>query len=291
MNEHDRRVHEGMRLAADLPEVMPNDAGEVIGPIYEDIQASLRVPFVNLIFRVLANYPDYFVPAWSEIAPVVRSTRFEEASDALRRLAALDGLPGALHTDAEVPARLRAFNDTIHYVLPKLLLVATLFDEERVGKNLASSGSGALTEIPFGVAEGATKVEMVDPARASGPVGELFERIKSAHGHPLVSSYFRALANWPEVLTAVWAQLEPIVGSQAFEARKQELISRAAAEARSLPPSELEVRVSGQDAQEITALLTAFRRKFIPEMLIDAVLVKAMLDGAASASVSPFSVR
>jgi hypothetical protein len=49
-------VERGMRLAADKPDIMPGQASEQIRPIYDDIQRSLRVPVVNLIFRTLANY-------------------------------------------------------------------------------------------------------------------------------------------------------------------------------------------------------------------------------------------
>ena len=41
---------------------------------------------------------------------------------------------------------------------------------------------------------------------------------------------------------------------------------------------------------EVRALLAAFRNKFIPEMLLDVALIKALIDGPASARASRFSV-
>jgi hypothetical protein len=77
-------VARGMQLAAERPEVMPDAAGERIQPIYEDIRRTLRVPFVNLIFRTLANDPEYLVPAWELLAPALRTRGFEAAADELR---------------------------------------------------------------------------------------------------------------------------------------------------------------------------------------------------------------
>ena len=59
-----QEIKQGMQLTADQPVIMPDQASEQIRPIYEDIQRSLRVPIVNLIFRTLANYPDYLEHMW-----------------------------------------------------------------------------------------------------------------------------------------------------------------------------------------------------------------------------------
>jgi hypothetical protein len=59
------KVEEGMKLAARLPDIMPDQASEEISPVYEDIQRTLRIPLVNLILRTLANYPDYFTYMWN----------------------------------------------------------------------------------------------------------------------------------------------------------------------------------------------------------------------------------
>lgn len=290
----DPEVQQGLQLAAALPQIVMDDADERIASVYHDMQRSLRVPFVNLIFRVLANFPDYLIPAWRALGPIVRSVAFERAADQLRAHAGLEHTPGALDLAIADGDRLRGFNDTIHYVLPKLLLLATLLD--RVGE---PGGAGAhghapdedVGEFQVGVADGATKVELIDPDRASGRVGALFDSIKARHGHPLVSSYFRGLAQWPDVLEAVWRDLEPFVGADEYERRREDLIARATALADTLPPLALGGdRIDGEQGDDIRALLAAFRRKFIPEMLIDGVAIKAMLDGPQSATVSRFSV-
>jgi hypothetical protein len=110
-------IERGMQLAAQLPNIMPQQADSRIEPIYQDIQKSLRVPIVNLIFRALANYPDYLQQAWPQVGSLARLQAFEEAADALRGHALLEPLPPALGLDVDALAeasRLRAFNDTIH---------------------------------------------------------------------------------------------------------------------------------------------------------------------------------
>lgn len=279
-------IERGMKLAAERPEIMPDQASERIRPIYEEIQRTLRVPFVNLIFRTLANDPDYLVPAWNGLAPVLRTRAFERAADEIRAAALLEPVPGTdgvRWDELGDMDEVRAFNDTIHYVLPKLLLIATAWDEGRFG-----GADGDTREIPLGVAEGTNKVQMVSPENASGRVKELLEREKVRHGHPLVSSYYRGLANWPDLLEAIWTRIEPIVGSPGYQERRARLVTQAREAVRSLPISG-EITGAAR-TEDVSALLVAFRRNFIPGMLIDAVLIKAMLDGPHGAARSRFSV-
>ena len=208
-----QEIKQGMQLTADQPDIMPDQAGEQIRPIYEDIQRSLRVPIVNLIFRTLANYPDYLEHMWKELSPVFRTNAFEREADALRKLALLEQVPDSSGVDWENIGeieRLRGFNDTIFYVLPKLLLVTTTFYEVSFGDLNGSHAEEQDRGISLGAAEGTTKVQMVSPEKASERVRHLFSSIKEKHGHPLVSSYYRGLANW---LTGLISWRKPGAGS------------------------------------------------------------------------------
>lgn len=279
------QVERGMALAAQRPEVMPDQADERIRPVYEDIQRTLRVPFVNLIFRTLANDPDYLVPAWETLAPVLRTRGLERAADELRAEALLEPVPetAGVEWDTTGPLeKIRAFNDTIHYVLPKLLLIATAWDEEEFG-----DGEGDRSEIPLGVAKGTDKAQMVSSEGASERVRRLLEREKLAHGHPLASSYYRILANWPDFFEAAWTRIEPIVGSADYIRRRDSLVDLATRAVRDLPVAGQMRKTARTD--DVSALLAAFRRDFIPSMMLDVALIKAMPDGAADARRSRFS--
>ncbi|HEV2150609.1 MAG TPA: halocarboxylic acid dehydrogenase DehI family protein [Longimicrobiaceae bacterium] len=285
MTENDQAAR-GMRLAAERPEVMPDQADERIRPVYQDVQRTLRVPFVNLIFRTLANDPDYLVPAWEQLSPVLRTRAFERAADEIRAEALLEPVPdgsGVEWEDTGPLEKIRAFNDTIHYVLPKLLLIATAWDEGAWG-----GGGGDRSEIPVGIAEGTDKAPMVSSEDAPERVRRLLEREKRAHGHPLVSSYYRVLGNWPDFLEAAWTRIEPVVGSTGYRERTDALARLATEAVRSLPVVG-EVR-GAERTPEVSDLLRAFRREFIPSMMADVALIKALVDGEAAARRSRFSV-
>lgn len=296
--DSNNEIERGMQLAATLPDIMPDQADEKIKPVYEDIQRTLRVPIVNLIFRTLANYPDYLVSLWEQLSPTLHTRAFEQAADSLRSEALLKPVPEVPKKDLESTDnidKLRAFNDTIHYVLPKLLLVTTAFEFSTFGLDAGSggndAGSNSSATIPQGAAEGTTKVQMVDPDKASDQVQRLFKAIKERHGHPLVSSYFRGLGNWPDFLEQTWHQLQPIVGTKAYEERKHKLVAQAESSTQQLAfPKLKQTMLNENQSAEARAILAAFRLKFIPEMLLDAALIKAMLDGVEEATSSRFSV-
>jgi hypothetical protein len=100
-HERTEDLERGMDLIPKLAEIMPDQADERIRPIYEDIQRTLRVPFVNFIFRSLTNYPDSVESAWGHLAPVLLTRAFETASDDLRARALLEPVPDASGADWE----------------------------------------------------------------------------------------------------------------------------------------------------------------------------------------------
>lgn len=44
------KIESGMQVAASKPDIMHEEASKQMHPIYEDIQRTLRVPLINLIF-------------------------------------------------------------------------------------------------------------------------------------------------------------------------------------------------------------------------------------------------
>jgi hypothetical protein len=301
-------LERGLDLLTRLPEVMPDEADPYVGMIYEDIRNTLRVPFVNTIFRVLANYPTYLSFVWSQLGPYLRKRSMEHAADELRAGNAL----GPLLEEVRAPVppnwaglgdleRIRPFTDAMHYVTPKLLLVTTAFDDELLDHD-ASDTEGRADEgasvplgwIPIGPAGGMISLPLLAPHDAAGEVQMLFRAITRRHGHPLVATYYRALANWPQFLQVVWEYLEPIVGSTAYARHKEDVIDRALHVVRrlSLPRTGTATAFGVTEAQlaDIRAILAVFRLRLIPDLLLDVTLVKALLDGGEAARSSRFSV-
>jgi hypothetical protein len=291
-------LERGMELIPKLPEIMPDEADARIHALYDDIQRTLRVPFVNFIFRTLANYPDYFEPAWKGMAPLARTRDFERAADELRARAPLETVPNATVVAWEGLGdmdEIRPFSDSIHYVLPKLLLVATTWDEDLNKSAPADAGrirgGNDSPEIPLGIAEGTRKIPMVDPESATGRVKELFEDIKMRHDHPGVASYYRSLGHWPEFLGMVWERIRPYVGSREYEERKRTLIDTATRAVRDLTRGRsVAAGYHLEKADELRSILAVFRLKLIPDLLLDVAMIEAMLDGPEAARQPKFSV-
>jgi len=289
-------VERGLRLVPRLGEVMPEEAGEEVRAVYEGVRANLRVPFVNFVFRALANYPSYLAFAWAKLEPYLLTSRFEGASDALRARALLEPVPDAASVDwgsLGNLGRIRGFTDTIHYALPKLLLVVSTLDEGLMGEPGTADGPPLETAVRLGVAEGTTMVPMVATSEAKGRLREVLEEIKGRHGHPDVASYYRGIANWPPFLEAAWERVGPLVGAPSYAERKRELLEAARDAALGLPlPTVEEAQRRGVNEErmgEIRAVLALFRFRIIPDTFLEVPLIKAFLDGPAAARSSRFS--
>lgn len=286
-------VERGLRVIPRLGEVMPDEAGEEVRAVYERTQTHLRVPIVNFLFRSLANYPPYLSFAWGRIEPHLLTPRFEEAADALRSRSLVEPISDSTDWSSLGDlSQVRAFTDTIHYVLPKLLLVSSAFDEGLGGKTGTADGPGEVGVRP-GVDEGTTSVAPVGPDEADEETEEVFEEIRGRHGHPDVASYYRGIARWPELLKFAWERISPLIGTPAYEERKRDLLEAARASALELPlPGRNEVIERGlgeEQVEELRAILAVFRFRLNPDTLLDTALIKALLDGPEAARFSRFS--
>lgn len=287
-------VERGLDLMSRLGEVMPDEAGEDVAAVYEDIRKRLRVPLVNFLFRTLANYPAYLELAWGRIAPYLLTAAFERAANDLLGRALIEPIPERPNLDWMEPEdmeKVRAFTDTIHYVLPKLLLVVSAFDEGLGGASGSAYAAGDAIEP--GVAAGTLALPMVSSEAANPELAELFQRIRDLHGHPDVASYYRGLGNWPTLLQKLWSRLEPVVGSEPYKAGEQELLDRSREVVHGMPlPNREEVMTLGLDEEnieELRSILAVFRFRVIPDTLIEVPVIRAMLDGRAAALSSRFS--
>lgn len=294
MEEREDDILRGQALVPTIDEIMVDDADPQTRRVYEQVQTALRVPFVNFIFRVLANYPTFFHPAWDRLHPVARSRAFERVADRLRDMAVLEGPHPAAGVKGagDDLAEIQAYARTIHHVVPKLLLAATAFDLDAAGEDAADAATGSGTEFMDldasapGLIDRATSLPMVDPAGAEGRLAKLFEDIRTTHGHPGVATYYRALAQWPELLDELWQAVRPLIGSEHFARRREMLIDAAAEEVRALRRA---ARASGLvtsdppalDASlraELRAILAVFRLRIIPDLVIVVPLTRRLLE-------------
>lgn len=286
-------VERGLYLIQQLGEVMPDEADEEINGIYEGVKTHLRVPFVNFVFRVLANYPPYLSFAWTKIEPHLLTPRFEEQADALRARALVEPVPeGADWSSLGDLGQIRGFTDTIHYVLPKLLLVVSAFDEG-LGGERGDRDSQPEASVRSGVAEGTTSLQMVMSGEATGRTAEIFQEIRECHGHPDAASYYRGIAQWPEFLDAAWEMIRPLIDTPPYEERKSALLEEARSAVLELPlpcrDEAIERGLEEEQIEEVRAILAVFRFRVISDMFLDVSLIKAMLDGPEAVRSSRFS--
>lgn len=288
------KIEQGLDLIPRLGEVMPDVAGSETNLIYESVKQRLRVPFVNFVFRVLANYPAYLAMAWEALEPHLLTAEFERAADELRDMALLQTPQERVGLDLDklgAQEQVRVFTETIHYVLPKLLLVATTLDEGLASEQNASTEPPKKAVAP-GVAAGTTGLQMVSQD-APDKVQRIFDEIRQRHDHPGVASYYRGIAWWPRFLEAAWEQVEPVVGSASYEERRQALLDRAYTLSRALPligrDSAKAVGCDGRCIEEIRSILAVFRFRVISDTFVEVALIKALLDDEQTDHISPFS--
>ena len=58
--------------------VEPHHADAPTVQVYENIRATLGLPFVNTDYRALARWPSYFRLAWADLEPIVSSPAYEQ---------------------------------------------------------------------------------------------------------------------------------------------------------------------------------------------------------------------
>ncbi len=107
--------------------------------VYDDIKATLRLPFVNTDYRALARWPSYFAMAWGDLKPVVGGAAHEAICQDMhaRMLSAAEALPNpeglsgaALRAAAEQDASLdevRQVCGLFQYLLPGLVTNIAFF--------------------------------------------------------------------------------------------------------------------------------------------------------------------
>ncbi|TDX22144.1 halocarboxylic acid dehydrogenase DehI [Modicisalibacter xianhensis] len=280
------RVTAGETLLSSLPDVMPEHASPRIQSLYDSIQKTLRVPFTNFFFRVLANWPDELEAVWHAMAPGIGTYEFEQVADELRKVAVPDMPIQSAEKDwSRLGAleEIQAFTDSIHYVLPKLVLITTSFD-----LGLVPSGK---RELPHVIASGTHAVPMRNEQDAPDEVKAVFEEIRALHGHPDVASYYRGIGQWPGFLTEIWPEVKVHIESEAYQAHKDDILDFAqqAIEQR-LAPQPLDVSINGTMPDQIRNVAALFRYRFTVDLLLDVGLIQCLLKGRQAAGRSRFSL-
>ena len=290
-----------------FPEVDHGDATGELKEVYDDIQATLRVPWVAFGIRVLATFPGYVPLAWEATKPNLAIRYAERAADVLRKEALVPGPPppdprGRLREMGWDDHRIDAVRhtlDALNYGNAKYFLLLTAWCEGI--QDRPSGGEGRLspddeTPLPRGLPDGVEPLKLVDPDAASPDVWALLKRATDMHYHHGPSSDYRVLANWPDYLQlALDGALEPVVRTETYDLLARALVMRARELVRRFPSAAGVGRTALAgicDPSQIAGLtgLLAMYQWFIPDVTIDMIRLKQAFDGAEAATANPFPV-
>lgn len=287
-------------MAATVAEVAEADAEGKVKKIYDDIKITFRVPIVNLVFRVLATHPDYLELAWRALKPNVQTVYFETRADELRARAVEDVASLASPSQsATIPEDARPVLQVFHYVNPKLVLAVAALRSATHGlqPKLMELPPDAKRQLATGVPNGLPEITMVDPEEAGDELRSVFNDIRSTLGLSVINSDYRALARWPEYLTAAWHAWKPQVGSPGYRELERELRRMADNTVTALPfrmdlhPHTL--RHAGLSESEIDAVQSSLRTfsGLLPGLVAAISFFEVGAEGKETALRSPFPAR
>jgi hypothetical protein len=243
-----------------------------------------------------------FARIWQTLGPLLSTGEFERGAAALRRAALIEpavemsshqAFKGDLvrvEIDYEMRQRIANYNAAVHYALAKTLLAVTWLDRQLSGGSSAPPPTAIVESIPQGIAPGAVAVPPLAPHEVRGRAAELLAEIPRAHGHPIADEYFRALARLPDYLNAAWNAIKPIVRDDAYDQRGRDLVERATDIAGALPAPAFPRSLPSEHGRRLVAVTTYYAHRHLPDLLIDAALIKGLTDGPDMAQISAYDV-
>lgn len=252
--------------------------------VYHEIRQVLRVPGVNLVFRTLASFDDFFPMMWDAMRPNAETRVFEHAGDTLRKHAVMaaqtfplvqvfDNIDLGPSQKYQIRAALRLY----HYINPKLLLFVSAVRLALRGELAGGSGHDAGERIERGVPQALYPMEMIEEEQADEEVSAVFEDIKETLKLPSINSDYRTLALWPSFLSAAWHQVKPIVERQDFQYAATTLQSESRNLARMLtlpvPLSRERIQEMSGDLARIESTLDSFE-ELLPGLILNIAIME-----------------
>jgi hypothetical protein len=290
-----------------FPQVDHHEATGELRTVYDDIHATLRVPWVAFAIRVMSQFPAFVPSAWAALKPNIATRYAEDTADMIREASIVPGPPPPDPRPALIAAgwstqkidELHAALDALNYGNPKYLVLITAWNEAWHGRDAGGRGaplSGRDAEIlPYGLPAGVSNFHLVDPDTASVPVQTQLARVRDLFLHHGPASDYRVLAAWPDYLEMAATSLEPVALTAEFDetARKIRKIARDRNKGFStvagVSRTDMVDKLTPMEIAGLTGLLFMYNR-FIPDITIAIIRLKQAFDGADSAKANKFPV-
>ncbi|ELY49445.1 halocarboxylic acid dehydrogenase DehI family protein [Natronorubrum sulfidifaciens] len=199
--------------------------------LYDDVKRTFRAPIVNWIFRTtIANYPEFVRYAWGQVKPAFETARFGQCSVTYR-----DTVLSAVTNERSIPTyrcdeleispaeygELRGQLETYDIVAPRLAVLFELVDrglsEEPIGTDPDRTRAATAPLPDWLDANRGRPPTMVAFDEPPADLADVVDGIQSFHGlEDGLPSIYRTLAQWPEYILQLWADLEPVLRSDGF---------------------------------------------------------------------------
>jgi hypothetical protein len=216
--------------------IAEQDATGDIAVLYEDLRATLGVPFVNLIWRHLATIPGGLAWVWTLVKPLYLGGELEQRSveaQALVHLPVLVPVPDFVWecvaingSDRKVIATLiESYNRANGANLLALLVAVSVLRDGppvlRAGGHIAQA-SKSHRPAPEAVPPLPGLSELSPPVSALVRQLDGFGRLGS---NDAIASLYRHLAHWPAFLSMAYTALEPLHRSGELASAQQSVLA------------------------------------------------------------------
>jgi len=283
-------------MVQEAQEVSEAEAQGNIKDTYEDIKATLRVPYVGSVFRALAVYPDYLLMGWRALKPNAQTLFFERFADDIRARAAeaVSTWESTLWPPRE--GETKRIIRVLHYAVPKQFLATEALRSATNGQQpmLAQLPPAEKRQIAPGIPQDAEELDLPDPYLLDDRAQPVLDDMVRTLGLPFADGDYRILAQWPDYLLSAWQVWRPNLESSPYRLLERDL-RRLAGEALSTLPFRMEIYphalrhagLSEQQLDGVRATLDSFSRA-LPGLVAHSAFLRIAADGKESARKSPF---
>ncbi|MDC3414392.1 halocarboxylic acid dehydrogenase DehI family protein [Terrihalobacillus insolitus] len=268
-----------------IPEVFESEAVGRLKVIYQDIKFVLKIPVVNFIFRTLANYPEFLEIAWNQVRPNMLTVNMEEAAKHLRYpniSAQVPDLNWNNYDDRKIQQQIEAILTVFNYVNPKLLLIASAWEEALSDRPIVPKKKSNGFLAP-GIIQGFPSIELVHIPHVDPYMKDLLKDVAQAHHTYDVASDYRTLAKFPHFLGGIWPSLKTYIQGNEYQLLSAQLKSQSVQLIQREAP--YPVHISKHQLKQIYEPsqiagimgLVAFFQSFLPGLIIEGEYMRRSL--------------
>jgi hypothetical protein len=219
--------------AEPIPAISEQDATGDVASLYDDLRATLRLPFVNLIWRHLATIPGGLSWVWTLTRPLYVSGELDRISAetaAHVTFPSLTPLPDFVFESVAISrgdretiaAMIESYNHGNGVNLLALTVAASVLRDGLPAATAISAAPGHLSSTASALPPLPGLSELPPHVLALVRQLDQFGRLGSSEA---IASLYRHLAHWPAFLALAYTALEPLNRRGELAAAQQQVIA------------------------------------------------------------------